>query len=82
MEIEQIIKAIMSYLYGFTIVGINPFPSNEALSPQQTSTIKLRSNTLCIHAYLEFKTLLQTLDLLNFMHRGQAYHKKEKDDDS
>lgn len=43
------------YLYGFAIISITPFPSNKALSPQQSRTIKLRSNTLCIHAHLPFK---------------------------
>lgn len=45
----------MAYLYGFSIISIPPFPSNEALSSQQPRIVKLGGNTMCIRAHLSFK---------------------------
>ena len=47
LEEEKEKKEQQVYLYGFTI--------NKALSPQQSRTIKLGSNTLRIRAHLPFK---------------------------
>jgi len=55
LEEEKEKKEQQVYLYGFTIISITPFPCNKALSPQQSRTIKLGSNTLRIRAHLPFK---------------------------
>lgn len=49
------ITAAMAHLYGFPIISIPPFPSNEALCSQQPRAVKLGSNTPSIYTHLSFK---------------------------